>query len=101
MPAAGLGYPVWRDTQEHPQPDWHEAAARAGAQGQHRRHHHPGYRQGRQPADQPPQDLYPRVHRRAVRGGRGKEGYSAAVLQRSAPAHQRAGDEDHFGRRTV
>lgn len=43
----------------------------------------------------------PRVHRRAVRGGRGKEGYSAAVLQRSAPAHQRAGDEDHFGRRTV
>ena len=34
-------------------------------------------------------------------GGRGKEGYSAAVLQRSAPAHQRAGDEDHFGRRTV
>ena len=41
------------------------------------------------------------LHRRAVRGGRGKEGYSAVVLQRSAPAHQRAGDEDHFGRRTV
>ena len=52
-------------------------------------------------ADQPPQGLYPRVYRRAVRGGRGKEGYSAAVLQRSAPAHQRAGDEDYFGRRTV
>ena len=28
MPAAGLGYPVWRDAQEHPQPDWHDQPLR-------------------------------------------------------------------------
>ena len=68
--------------------------------GQHRRHHHPGYRQGRKPADQPPQGRHPRLHRRAVFRRRGEKGYPA-VLQRSAPAHERAGDEDHPRRRAV
>ena len=48
--------------QEHPQPDRHADADRDGAQGKHRRHHHSGHRQGRQPADQPPQDRHPRLH---------------------------------------
>ena len=74
---------------------------RAGPQGKHRGLRHPGHRQGRQPAHQPPQGGHPRLPGRAVQRRRGEEGYPAALLQRPAPARHGAGDEDHPGRRAV